>query len=283
MVRRNGNLYGRDEHRSSEAIENEVRQTRHEMDETLDELGKRLDPWRIVQDVWNSLRHRVPGGPQTADAVREFGAGLGRRMADHPIPVAIMGAGLLWLLMEEANSRRGRHISGMSHEAPHSESSSHGSDWELKGHDLAGRARSVAESARESMSDLADSARDTMSHASERMGRIGKRGLSSIQHIASSAQEGAHKVTQRAAGTFEEHPLATALVVMGVGMLAGIATPNTRQENRAMGETAEALRRRGMQFADEKAAEVIESTTESMATVAERTADSASQSMSGKK
>ena len=80
-------------HRDPDEIRREIARTRAEMDDTVDELGERLSPGRLVDDVW--ARFRRAGGLSA----------IGETVRDHPVPVALMGLGLAWLAIEQASGR----------------------------------------------------------------------------------------------------------------------------------------------------------------------------------
>ncbi len=89
---------------SSERISDEIEVTRSRMDETLDELGDRLNPRRIMDDVMDYFTRPSgsSGGKSSAtarfgDSASEFGQNLGRTLRDNPVPTALIGAGLAWL------------------------------------------------------------------------------------------------------------------------------------------------------------------------------------------
>jgi hypothetical protein len=92
-------------HESSEQIGDDIENTRSRMDETLDELGERLSPRRIIDDVMDyftgpsrnsgaSQRNRASG---LSDSAGKFGQNLSRTVRDNPVPTALIGAGLAWL------------------------------------------------------------------------------------------------------------------------------------------------------------------------------------------
>jgi hypothetical protein len=72
-----------------ESLERDVAEERARVDATLDEVQRRLTPGQLVDEV---LRHGRGAG---TDIV----ANLGRTLAANPVPTALVGVGLLWLLM----------------------------------------------------------------------------------------------------------------------------------------------------------------------------------------
>ena len=70
-------------------LEQEVHAERARVDATLDELQRRLTPGQLVDEV---LRHGRGAGT-------DFVSNLGRTLSANPIPTALVGVGLLWLLL----------------------------------------------------------------------------------------------------------------------------------------------------------------------------------------
>lgn len=84
--------------RSTDQIEREVEQTRAELAQTADELRDRLSVGQMFNEAGRMLR--TSGG---ADFMRN----LGRQVADNPLPVLLIGIGLVWL-MTSGGQRRSR-------------------------------------------------------------------------------------------------------------------------------------------------------------------------------
>jgi hypothetical protein len=81
------------------AIERELAETRARLDARLGQLEKRLSPGRLVDDGLDYLRH----GQGAA-----FARNLGAELRDNPLPVAVTGIGLTWLMAVSALSSKGK-------------------------------------------------------------------------------------------------------------------------------------------------------------------------------
>jgi hypothetical protein len=77
---------------SSEQLEREAAATRARIEETLAELRMRISPGQIADQAIGYARQS--GGS-------EFVRHLGQQVTDNPLPVALMGAGLAWLMMTQ--------------------------------------------------------------------------------------------------------------------------------------------------------------------------------------
>jgi hypothetical protein len=81
--------------KSAEEVQQEVRQSRAALEDTLDEIQRRLSPGQMFDQAVDYLR-----GSGGNEFLRNFGAAV----RDNPVPVVLMGTGLAWLMM--AGGRR---------------------------------------------------------------------------------------------------------------------------------------------------------------------------------
>src|SRR3569623_845703 len=86
---------------SSEQLEREAASTRAQIAATLAELRTRISPGQMLDEAIDYARDG-----NGADMVRS----LGRQAADNPMPVALLGAGLAWLMMAQRKSRNGKAV-----------------------------------------------------------------------------------------------------------------------------------------------------------------------------
>jgi len=101
----------------TEEIRRDIDRTRGEMDRTIDELSERLRPRNLFDDLVDSVRCSILGPSTTStgqqrmmsDQVREATSRAGRTfieaVRENPVPAALMGAGLAWLLFEDKAER----------------------------------------------------------------------------------------------------------------------------------------------------------------------------------
>lgn len=94
---------------SSHELEEDIRRTRGEMDETIDRLSERLTPGHILDSVLDSFKSKgnstVDGG-RARRALKSSGYRAGRSVReavqDYPGPIALCTAGALWWMYEAA-------------------------------------------------------------------------------------------------------------------------------------------------------------------------------------
>jgi len=82
--------------RSSAEIEREVEQTRGELDRTVEALKDKMTPGQMIDELTQSLK-----GTGAADM---FG-NLGAQVKDNPLALAMVGAGMAWLMIGRSSSQ----------------------------------------------------------------------------------------------------------------------------------------------------------------------------------
>jgi hypothetical protein len=75
-------------------LEREVTEDRERIDNTLREIQSRLTPGQLVDEM---LRHGRGAG-------QDLVSNLGRTLSANPLPTALVGVGLLWLILAPRSS-----------------------------------------------------------------------------------------------------------------------------------------------------------------------------------
>lgn len=83
--------------RSSREIEREIEQTRSQLSDTVEGIQNRLSPNSLVDDAINYIRTNKELRRNVATTVR-----------DNPVPLLLMGIGLIWLVVSGASGARQR-------------------------------------------------------------------------------------------------------------------------------------------------------------------------------
>jgi len=218
--------------RHPEEILAHMEHTRAEMDDTLYAIERRLTPGQIVDQGMHYLRNS--GG-------REFLSNFGSSVRDNPIPVALVGVGLAWLMMR-GNAPRGR--------PPET------------GESLTDRASSMAATARDKASHTAESMRNRASEtassvrdkASETL-RAVRGGYDAARARAGEFSQSARAQVERARGGYErlvnEQPLALGAIGLAIGAVLAAAAPRTRQEDEWLGPASDRVTRKARELAQE--------------------------------
>ncbi|MGV3531073.1 MAG: DUF3618 domain-containing protein, partial [Chthoniobacteraceae bacterium] len=274
--------------RSSEQIRSEIRRTRGRMDETLDELGDRLTLRSIVNTALDWYESRDSGSSQGIAAsvmssgkvkrkvksvARNAATTAGKTTArtlthtikEHPMPSALVGAGLAWMIVEALSEDDEDMIYVDEIDLEYAPVGYAGSgevgeyDFEgtgERGSDEPGimdKAREKAEHAKDAVAGAVDTAKDKLSdaayaarrarmQAAERAragygrGRSMGRGMTRrMQHGYESGMERMHHGYETGVERFErashESPLAVGLGFAALGALVGLLLPRTRRED----------------------------------------------------
>jgi ElaB/YqjD/DUF883 family membrane-anchored ribosome-binding protein len=230
--------------RSSGEIQKEIRRTRSDLDSTVVAIEERLTLGQLVDEAWHFLRRKKEesgGQPGTTS----------RLVRDHPVPMALVGAGLGLLAVEavggggEPSPRRiqtGGHgseadtgDSGMKERAAHAKD----------------RVSEMAGSAGDTLSEVGDRARGHAHDARERVQEAGGKVAHEVQHGARRARRGiAHQM--------DENPLAIGAAAFALGVAAGSLLPSSRWEDETMGEARDTLVREAKETGRETLDEVKE-------------------------
>ena len=210
--------------RRPEEILAEIEQTRHEMDSTLTAIEHRLTPGQLLDQGLDYVR---------SSGANEFVQNLGTQVKHNPLPIALVGIGLGWLM---ASSRR----------PP--EYASYG---EASGSGIGERAGHM----KDKMSEGANAMRDRMGQVGERIGQVGERmsnaGQSARERLSQAGQtmtgmaQSARERMSNAKGTIDsmmhEQPLALGAIGVAIGAVLAAMAPRTRREDELMGETRDRL------------------------------------------
>jgi hypothetical protein len=239
--------------RTAADVERDVEATRDHLDRTVEALKDKMTPGQLFDEASHAL-----GG-----AGQQVWARMLEQARENPMPLAVMGLGLAWLMV--SNSRGSAPSHNSMHEsrsfAPVGRESSAyavGSDGggiseTLKG--VGEKAAGLVGTARESLSSAASTAGQAGSSAASSMGHAGEAAREQMRHAASAASHSAEHMARRARGTFSDLMDREPLIVGALGVLVGIAVgaaiPSTPVEDRLMGETRDDLMQRGKDLAQE--------------------------------
>jgi hypothetical protein len=165
---------------TSEQLEREAEQTRAEIASLLEELRSRMTPGQIVDQILEFARDSTGG---------QFLNNLRRQVADNPMPVTLMGAGLAWLMLARRNGAR----RASAHERREVSETYYGTEESgdyygttgLYGRGIKKKpdGKGIAKRAQEAAGSVADRAREAGSRVSETASSIS----SSVANAASSA------------------------------------------------------------------------------------------------
>lgn len=203
------------------ATSREIEETRGRISAAKDALKERMRPQSLLNPVRTRLRETLgEGGEKILDTFRQ-----------NPIPLALAGIGIGWLLLRDMRPVRSPAPEGGLGRMKETAGEAMG-----KTREAASRVRDAAESVAERTREAASKVREA---ATAVPGRI---------------REGVRSTSDWFSGMMEENPMIVAVGVLAVGMVAGLSFPASAKEEEVAGKAAEA--------ALEKGAEVFEKTGE---------------------
>lgn len=256
--------------RSSQDIEREVEATRSELDRTVEALKDKMTPGQLLDEVTRSFN-----GTGASDAASDMMSNLGTQVRDNPLPLALIGAGVAWLMMGQGTRAR-------SADYPTSFSSAEGTAYgggSSSHSGLADKAAGAAESVKAGASHLAEKvsgARDGMASAASHMRDGGRSMGAGMANAADKARHQAADYGHRAQRTFmdtlEQEPLIIGALGLAVGAAIGAALPPTRMEDRAMGATRDKVLQKGKAQAQQGLADVKQAAATAVETVRQEAA-----------
>jgi len=265
----------------AEQLERESEQTRSQIAATLDELRACMTPGHVV----DQLADRLSDGATAA-----FARNLKDQTVNNPLPIALIGAGLAWLML----SPRGPN---------HSLTRGSGDRLRTTANDTAENVGNAANSARraasaksaewsESAARLGGDTRDTLSATTERARQAGAETAGNIKDAAGSMSETAQRgaaqtaeVVRKTAGSMadsvqrtasavsgsakiagqrtlqsgsafldfcREQPMILAGLGLAVGAVIGALLPESEAEDRLMGESSDRVKARTQDLASEQ-------------------------------
>lgn len=192
------------EGRTPEEIERELEQTRSEISRTIEAIQYKITPGQLANDAYGYLR----------DNSGDFAKNLGTAAKNNPVPVALIGLGLAWLMMGGGTPAYLQGSRTRANSAPGSESgTSFGG--------VVGAAGSYARSA----GGYARNAGSSAGHA-----------LSSAGHAISSAGQAISDAVSRAGSSLLGLGHRTGEAVSGLGHSVGSSASGASERVRRMSE-----------------------------------------------
>lgn len=240
---------------NAEQLEREAEQTRSHIAETLLELRASVRPRHVL----NQIADRFGDGGGAA-----LVKNLKRQTIDNPVPVALLGAGLAWLMLGARSGADGHAgFSGDGTRQRASEAADRATD--LAG-DLGERAESAMEGARQSASKVGEGLSQAADSLREQVQGVQGNVSAGYETVSDSARQAAAAAsgTAQAAGqrTFDagnalvdfcrSQPVVLAGLGVVIGATLGALLPLTDTEDRLMGETSDKLKAQAKDVASEQ-------------------------------
>lgn len=291
-----------------EAIRADIEETRARMSHRLDELGERLNPNHLKAHFKDSVRDATIGRAErmardVGETVTDTGHSVWDTIKSNPVPAAMVGVGLGWLIANRrhgagrthARGRRrayGREFYGYGRDyyrgyadtLPDTERGVFGGEAEYYGY-AQEEEPSAAERMRERVGEVGERVRETAGEATDRAHeiagnvaggarRVAHRAEERISDLADTAQWQAHRAKDRVSHFVHDNPIAAGAAVLAMGLAAGMAIPESEKEDEILGPARDRLVDRA-QGAAREVGEKVQRVAGAVASSARQTAEEA--------
>lgn len=189
---------------------------------------------------------------QAADRVSETKRGIMNTIEENPIPAAMVGLGLGWMMWNSrSNSSNSsvsqyaagdRNLTGSSRQSSNRGYSERGYGTSSYGGYGAGTSHAgnddsgVVDTLRDKASDLGGAARDAAGNLGDTVKGAAGNLTDRAQNVAGTVAQGTRAGTRRVEDAFYDNPLLTGAVTLALGLAAGLAAPRTHPEVALMGD-----------------------------------------------
>jgi gas vesicle protein len=222
-----------------------IEETRAHMSETVDAIQEKLSPSNMVQGATSAVRDATIGRAQAAvSSASDTAAGLGSSILDtvrqNPVPTALVGFGLGWLYFSHRQQPGQRirqsaaqfqtnaagRLQDTTAQAQQAVSNAAGQ--------VQGTISDTASQVQDTLSQTAGQIQDTAAQLADQVqGQVSQLGAQT-QYQAQRAQYGFQQMMQ-------EQPLAVGAAAVALGIVAGLAIPETPQEHALMGSAKDSV------------------------------------------
>lgn len=230
--------------RSPEEIRADITRTRAEMDETVGAIQERLSPEHIKNEVRKRTIGRIRrAGQQAGSRAKDFGSTIVDTIRSNPVPAAMVGVGLSWIIMKQRSRGNGGNGSGYAME---------GSVRTTEGEFIAPSeefGEPYETSAEESR--LRSKAKEITGKAQEKAGQLTTKAREKAGRIGSAAQERARQARGYFQGKMETNLLGVGAIMFALGAIVGLSIPESSKEEELMGEASERLMTKARGIAQE--------------------------------
>jgi gas vesicle protein len=264
-----------------DVIRRQIENTRAQMTSTINQIGERLSPDYLLDKAKTSVREATVGrikdmGYEANRRVEGVSNSMGDTVRANPLPVALIGLGLGWLIMSDRSKRQQADMRGQyrttgyryyeGHDGPGAmdqmrhrvgDTADMVQDRAADIQDrISGTAQRVGENVSETAQRTGEAVRETAYRVGEtvgqraemvqeRAGEMSMQARNEAERLAAEArwraQVGMERTRQTFWETMEQNPLTLGAVVLIAGAAIGAAIPSTEYENRLMGETRDRL------------------------------------------
>lgn len=243
---------------SSGEIRDEIEYTRNQMSDTLDAILRKLSPSELVNQAM-----RYFNGPKA------FASNLGNTVKKNPMPVALLGIGLAWLIASSSagdGSRATVHEEASESTYPEREGRSRVKE----------KMEGAVSTVRDKMSDMSQSIKDRTEKVKEKVWSAREKASQTREKISGTAAGASQQASRLSIATrhqaqrvksgvtylWNEQPFVLAAMGFAIGAVLGMSLPSTHLEDEAMGQKRDQLKEQAKETW-EKSKETVKGAAES--------------------
>jgi uncharacterized protein YjbJ (UPF0337 family) len=259
-----------------ERIRDHIEGTRAQMGQTIDRIQERLSPQRLASEAKDTVREATIGKAeqvvsQATGTAKGAGQGFMATIRENPIPAALVGIGLGWLLFKSRENMPSAQPSQPRYDGYRASGAGYGRPASYRIPVDQGEQASATDRAKDKASQVTGQVSDKASQMTGQVTDQAQQLAGQAQDKASELADQAQYQAQRARGwlerTWDENPLAMTGLAFAAGAVAGMAIPETERENRLMGQARDTV--------VEKAQGVAQDTMGKAQSVAQQATDAA--------
>jgi gas vesicle protein len=235
---------GTDEN-ETEILAADIRITQERLEETVEEIGERFNPTRLKEELKHDIRDATIGrvenmAQQTAEIVSDAQRTIMQSIRENPVPVAIVGIGLGWMILN-ARGRQNRSGSSSQHDNQQRRGEGSGYDQQYRrgfespfddqqeGHGYNAQPGTF-DRARAKAGNVVDSVKHKTSKLVEGTHRSAERVAESAHDAAGVVADETRMQSQRVQRAYHENPLVIGAAALALGLAAGLAIPASEKE-----------------------------------------------------
>ena len=239
-----------DKYDTPDAIQRDIQRTREGLGRKLDSLQERLGPGEMAGEALDYVK----------STGAQLGSGVARTVRENPVPVALIGLGVGWLLFSGRGSRRNEsdygqdrpNYGGMTYpDLP-------AAPGEAGSGSTSGKVGAVADRVRHGVSEAGHEARHRAAVARGEVAAAYRQARDKAGHLAHEAKVRGIRAKEATGEFVDRNPLAVGALGLVAGAVIGAMLPASRKERQYVGPYREAAEH----YADETAATAVRQGTE---------------------
>jgi hypothetical protein len=243
-----------------------IAQTREQIGSTIEALQEKLSPAALADQAKTAVRDATIGKVENMvedaeNAIARTGHSFFDTVRDNPVPAAMIGVGLAWLLVRRRRHERQEHgyqfqgrrgpvtrmldraedkVSDVAQDAGEYVRDAEGRVVEAA-RTVSDKASEAARTVSDKASEAAHNAGDMVRRAEHRVAGAARSATDTVKRVASDATETGRRIEDRLEQAFYDNPLALGAAALATGTVIGLAIPISHKEDEWMGAARDEL------------------------------------------